>query len=186
MDTNPAHAESPRDWVTDSSGSAVAPDRQTISAAGRVPSIEAAPRVPSSSEDRLSVGTDTVAAIRAATPADAASQTRQTTPRSDVRQTLVGRAVSPEESGRLSAIPTVHPRIISPVAPWTPTAMGQRAAESQLEGPASELPPAVHVTIGRIEVRAVMEQPPPHKRTSSPMPKLSLDDYLKQRNRNKR
>jgi hypothetical protein len=45
-------------------------------------------------------------------------------------------------------------------------------------------PPAIHVTIGRVEVRAIMEPAPP--RFPAPPPaepkKISLQEYLKQRN----
>jgi hypothetical protein len=43
-------------------------------------------------------------------------------------------------------------------------------------------PPAIHVTIGRVEVRAVMSPSTPPKVASRAAPKLSLEDYLKQRN----
>jgi len=49
-----------------------------------------------------------------------------------------------------------------------------------------ELPfssPTVRVTIGRIEVRAVMAPAPlPPKRSLPATPRLSLEDYLKRRN----
>lgn len=48
----------------------------------------------------------------------------------------------------------------------------------------AEAEPVINVTIGRIEVRAVKQQePPPPRRFVPPKPKLSLDDYLEQRNR---
>jgi hypothetical protein len=45
-------------------------------------------------------------------------------------------------------------------------------------------PPAIHVTIGRVEVRAVMPPPTPPRPAAPPpaAPKLSLEEYLKQRN----
>ena len=56
------------------------------------------------------------------------------------------------------------------------------------ERKASSTLPAIKVTIGRIEVRAIREQAPspPRRRKVDPKPKLSLDDYLKQRNRGER
>jgi hypothetical protein len=39
----------------------------------------------------------------------------------------------------------------------------------------------IRVTIGRIEVRAVMQQPPIPERAATPIPGLSLDDYLRSR-----
>ena len=41
----------------------------------------------------------------------------------------------------------------------------------------------VHVTIGRIEVRAAHEPPPGRPRSAQTVPVMSLDDYLKTRNR---
>jgi hypothetical protein len=46
----------------------------------------------------------------------------------------------------------------------------------------SSPPPAVHVTIGRVEVRAVLPFRQPRMASSGPSPKVSLDSYLKQRN----
>jgi hypothetical protein len=52
--------------------------------------------------------------------------------------------------------------------------------------PSANEPPAIHVTIGRVEVRAVMSPSAPPKVASRAAPKLSLEDYLKQRNGNSR
>ena len=49
------------------------------------------------------------------------------------------------------------------------------------EAPAPEAAPAapvIQVTIGRVEVRAVMAPPSPPR--PAPRPRLSLDDYLRQ------
>lgn len=48
----------------------------------------------------------------------------------------------------------------------------------------SSPPPNIRVTIGRVEVRAIMPPEPkaPPAKPSRPGPALSLDDYLKQRN----
>lgn len=52
--------------------------------------------------------------------------------------------------------------------------------EPRVDAPESSAP-GIRVTIGRIEVRAIT--PPPARRTEPARsgPKLSLDDYLKQR-----
>ena len=47
-------------------------------------------------------------------------------------------------------------------------------------------PPTVHVTIGRIEVRAVMPPAETAKRGTRAVPKLSLDEYLRSQNGGKR
>jgi len=48
--------------------------------------------------------------------------------------------------------------------------------------PSPKEPPAIHVRIGRIELRAIMPaaqvKPPPERSA----PKMSLDDYLRSRN----
>jgi len=52
---------------------------------------------------------------------------------------------------------------------------------------AEPAPPAIHVTIGRVEVRAVTpaaERARPHERKTPPL--LSLDEYLRQRNEGRR
>jgi hypothetical protein len=43
-------------------------------------------------------------------------------------------------------------------------------------------PPAVHVTIGRIEVRTAAPPSPPPAAPPAPAPRLSLDEYLRQQN----
>lgn len=45
---------------------------------------------------------------------------------------------------------------------------------------AASAPPTIRVTIGRIDVRAIMHQPPSPKRATPAAPKLTLEDYLKQ------
>jgi hypothetical protein len=52
-------------------------------------------------------------------------------------------------------------------------------------GPQPSAPPTIHVTIGRIEVRAT---PPPTtaKRASQPAPKMSLEEYLRSRSGDRR
>lgn len=63
-----------------------------------------------------------------------------------------------------------------------------RTASSQRNEQESTLPPAptVRVTIGRILVRATQAPPPRESRRAAPAPKLSLDDYLKARERGER
>lgn len=55
--------------------------------------------------------------------------------------------------------------------------------ESFIKDIKTETEPVIKVNIGRIEVRAVTQQTPlPPRPKASPRPKLTLDDYLKQRN----
>jgi hypothetical protein len=69
----------------------------------------------------------------------------------------------------------VQPEAISPLKP----------AESPLvpvRQPSSNEPAVIHVTIGRIEVRAIMQPVATPKAEAPAAPGLSLEDYLKQRN----
>jgi hypothetical protein len=49
--------------------------------------------------------------------------------------------------------------------------------------PSSNQPPVIHVTIGRVEVRAILPPKATPKIQVPAAPKLSLEAYLKQRNR---
>ncbi len=50
--------------------------------------------------------------------------------------------------------------------------------------PQAPSPPAIHVTIGRVDVQAAQAPQPPRPRAAAPQqPKLSLEDYLKRRGR---
>ncbi len=66
-----------------------------------------------------------------------------------------------------------------PVYPPLPTS---EAFEARLgENEIAPKPQTIHVTIGRIEVKAVMPpQPPTAKRSEPPKPRISLEAYLKQ------
>jgi hypothetical protein len=72
--------------------------------------------------------------------------------------------------------PLHHP--VEPICnPWRNA--GHREAPTKTE-------PTIQVTIGRIEVRAVMHQTSKPQQREAPKPKLSLDDYLRQRTEGKR
>lgn len=84
-----------------------------------------------------------------------------------------------------SSTPSIHP----PPPPQAPrSTVLPRIAEPRVIPPPREdprsAPPAIHVTIGRVEVRATAPAAPPVPQKSKPSraPKLSLDDYLRQRN----
>jgi hypothetical protein len=70
----------------------------------------------------------------------------------------------------------VQPHISRPSAPAASTGFRRQSASTE--------PPAIHVTIGRVEVRAILSQPEPPRRSAPPpaTPKISLEEYLKQRN----
>jgi hypothetical protein len=66
------------------------------------------------------------------------------------------------------------------VVPKTPTLIESTARET--------LAPTIRISIGRIEVRAIMPsvESMPRTKSSPPAPRLTLEDYLKQRNEGKR
>ncbi|MGI5518747.1 hypothetical protein [Streptomyces sp. CA-106131] len=63
----------------------------------------------------------------------------------------------------------VRPAVAIPGAPW-PASRRERAAE-----------PSVHITIGRVEVKATQETSTPQRKQPERRPAMSLDDYLRTR-----
>jgi hypothetical protein len=86
---------------------------------------------------------------------------------------LLPRATTTASQGKSQIV--VQPDLISPLKPPATPAVS-------LLQPSPKEPPAIHVTIGRVEVRAMMPaaqvKPPPERSA----PKMSLDDYLRSRN----
>jgi hypothetical protein len=61
-----------------------------------------------------------------------------------------------------------------------------RKVFSLVEKPSSTSPPIIRVTIGRVEVRAIQSSAPMPKAAKPPLPKLSLQEYLRKRERGSR
>jgi hypothetical protein len=80
-------------------------------------------------------------------------------------------------------VPFDSDRFLHPEAPDSPRQSGLSMEKGTSLGKVdSSAAPAVKVTIGRIEVRAVTQAAPlPQRRTAPAQPKLSLADYLKRR-----
>lgn len=95
---------------------------------------------------------------------------------------------APEPSFTAAAMPTTGSLLppASPVFATPPMAASARAAagvarRASATSPAAAAPePVVHVSIGRIEVRAAPTPTAPARRRDGPQP-ASLDDYLRQR-----
>ena len=97
-------------------------------------------------------------------------------------------------------VPEAPPSTTSPQRPLVPRVLRPNIAArreparpmpEEQEGALPELPsspPTVRVTIGRVEVRAILPptSPPPRIPPARRGPALSLDDYLKQRNEGQR
>jgi hypothetical protein len=117
------------------------------------------------------------------------------------------RHMGPDRSGWVeSAKPQNGPEVISILHPHLefyqpapghtpPTSVGlaglsnrKTADQALFDSSRDDLQPAtVHIHIGRIEVRALTPAPgTPTRPPASPRPKLSLDEYLRQRNEGKR
>jgi hypothetical protein len=87
-------------------------------------------------------------------------------------------------TGRIAqGLATAAPLLISAVA-RTPIASRERApAETAFVTDADSSPAlTIHVTIGRVEVRAIMPPAQVTQPPARPAPKMSLDDYLRSRN----
>ncbi|RMF55725.1 MAG: hypothetical protein D6746_13290 [Bacteroidetes bacterium] len=82
----------------------------------------------------------------------------------EARPGVVPRTPSPEVS-------TPSPMLAPPLAvpPPAPTALPAEAA------------PAIHVSIGRVVVRAVTPPAPPRRKEAAPSNVMTLDDYLSRR-----
>lgn len=99
------------------------------------------------------------------------------------RQPVPGRTdrdpVAPADRGRDDDAPLVPS---PPVARRPSMGEGERhAALSDPLGDARREEPAVSVTIGRVEVRAVFPSPPPARPAPRPAPQLTLEEYVRQR-----
>lgn len=88
---------------------------------------------------------------------------------------------SPRSSSELIHATQPRPPVRSPVMPTHDLSVG-RSLQHANTTPA----PLIRVTIGRIDVRAVLPPAQLPRRTASTKPKLTLDEYLKQRNGGRR
>jgi hypothetical protein len=85
-------------------------------------------------------------------------------------ETLLGRILRPSASSQV----VVYPDVVR--HPTPPTSPALAAQDSRMKPG-----PAIHVTIGRVEVRAVSATPAQTEKRSVPLPTLSLEEYLHQR-----
>lgn len=105
-------------------------------------------------------------------------------------QLLNGPEIDSREGG-LMFRPDLEPlRPLPPVNPTSPLGDAGRSVPEpgSFRGMREETPgPTIHISIGRIEVRAVTPAgQPPVRQAPPPRPKLTLDEYLRQRNKGER
>ena len=98
-----------------------------------------------------------------------------------------GRKASPGAEPPKSAKPVVQP-LLPPLPPAVNVANASTRANSRRAGlaTATTMPATVHVSIGRIEIRATPAPARIARSTSPAAPRLSLDDYLKARDGGRR
>ena len=96
--------------------------------------------------------------------------------------TSVRQRAAQSPAAAAAAAPLLTPAI-APV-PRAPFASRERAsAKTRFASEAESFPaPVIHVTIGRVEVRAILPAVQAPQPPARPSPKLSLDDYLRSRN----
>lgn len=91
---------------------------------------------------------------------------------------------------RRSVTTHVRPAVAETIAPKPIIAQARQNLSSNetssTDNQSPIVPPTIRVTIGRVEVRAVMPPAPQAKPRAMHAPKLSLDDYLRTRNGGKR
>jgi hypothetical protein len=90
-------------------------------------------------------------------------------------------AVQPEPPGTAAPLP-VQPRAVEIAAePAAAPHWPEPPRDRLFDGPPQPAAPAVHVTIGRIEVRAARNSQPPRQERKSSEGPMSLSDYLARR-----
>jgi hypothetical protein len=133
-------------------------------------------------------GVATAATVSSAAAAPASPPGRSATdahalvsPARSSRAPVARIAVSP--SAEPAELATVRAGEIEPVRAREPLREPAKRSETAGSRLPSDRPPvpSVQVSIGRVEVRAVFVPPPSAARRPAPAPALSLDDYLKQR-----
>jgi hypothetical protein len=96
----------------------------------------------------------------------------------DTRETVVRERVVERNHVRSE----INAKTLVEVQRWERQAPVAPIRESVRQAPAKPEPPEIHISIGRIEVRATVGAPAPAPSRRPKEPLLGLDDYLKSRN----
>jgi hypothetical protein len=96
--------------------------------------------------------------------------------------------VEADSSSRVVSTPSPRSRrpVLEPVPDRRPAPPAAPAAAVERERPAPREQPTIHVSIGRVDVRAVVAPAVPSARPAPAVPRLSLEDYLRGRQREPR
>ena len=78
-------------------------------------------------------------------------------------------------------IPPANAPLVSSRAAAVGSLPQPMAAGNRRQFTGEDKEPTVHVTIGRIDVRAVLPNPPPARATARPEPQLTIEEYSRQR-----
>lgn len=121
---------------------------------------------------------------------NSASATRQRSARVEAieNRAAAGRTTPSREESTPDVQPAVLARVIAQpqvavASPVMPVSSAKNVAGNQDAGREPQPPPTIQVTIGRIEVRATPAPTAGATGKSRQTPAISLDDYLRQRNR---
>lgn len=90
-----------------------------------------------------------------------------------------GEGTAAAETGRMASSPARSDGMLPRRAPHRDRPLPRVAEEAGSTQAGEAAPPAIRISIGRIDVRAIVPQPAPVKAAPPPAPKVSLDDYLR-------
>ncbi|NJN87362.1 MAG: hypothetical protein HC881_14965, partial [Leptolyngbyaceae cyanobacterium SL_7_1] len=92
---------------------------------------------------------------------------------------------APPATGRENPLVSTNPALVVPrsatLIPPPTVASRERSPSQPAEAQSVPSSPTIHITIGRIDVRAVTPPPPTRSRTTTAPARLSLEEYLRSR-----
>jgi hypothetical protein len=124
-----------------------------------------------------------------AVPVEGAHGTSATHPAQSASVRTIGPSRGPASLSRPGAGAALHTDLAPPsleLAPPASVATSATPSRAAARTSPQVAPPTVHVTIGRVDVRAVVSAPAPRPSPPAPKPPLALEDYLRQRDRGER
>lgn len=146
----------------------VAPLRPSVANASRSESSSVAPtQTMIRHEDQTPVETKDFAHARSVHP--------------EIAEELATEHRSPRAADDAMQLSHVRDRSLTILQPFMPVVRGRKRQNQELEHPQLDAEPTIHVTIGRVEVRAEVGSQTPSRGERKPSPVMSLDEYLRRR-----